>query len=251
MPSSDNLYSLDDDSDGGESFSNELSPTDGFFHRSEIPANTIVEDPSIDSKAEAKVLIPAPHSQSSTGRTSGLSSRSGPSQSIPPHPYASIRAGNTSSSPVTSYNPVSPTSPQQREGSVTEHTPLLRDPPPAYSASPEERMSPIQVSTETQPESQPQPQPQTHSVYNTFPEHHLERGFRPQREPESMGPPVERPDESTPLTSDNFEGNRPSRRPGYIYRGNLIKNLLLAALLLSVMISILTAMLSGTKSVGD
>jgi hypothetical protein len=224
MPFSDNLYSLDDDSDG-DSFSEELSPTDGFMHQTEIPTNTLVQDPTIgrDTKAEAKVLIPTPVPQSRTGRTS----RSGPSQSVPPHPYASVRSSDRSSSSPISYTPVSPTSPRRREELFTEQTPLMNGPPPAYSASPEPSTS------ETS---------ENERRYSTFPEHHLERGFLPRSEPESMGIPTDISDETTPLSEE-----RPRRQKRYHRRQKFIKKFLFIALVLAVIFAIFHPLFNRKK----
>jgi hypothetical protein len=231
MPFSDNLYSLDDDSDG-DSFSEELSPTDGFMHQTEIPTNTLVQDPTIgrDTKAEAKVLIPTPVSQSSTGRTSRLSNHSGPSQSIPPHPYASIRSSDRSSTSPISYTPVSPTSPRRREELFTEHTPLMNGPPPAYSASPEPSTSEASENGQR---------------YSTFPEHHLERGFLTRSEPESMGRPIDISDETTPLSEE-----RPRRQKRHHRRHKFIKKFLLIALVLAVIFALFHP-LFNRKKVGE
>jgi hypothetical protein len=228
MPFSDNLYSLDDDSDG-DSFSEELSPTDGFMHQTEIPTNTLVQDPTIgrDTKAEAKVLIPTPVSQFSTGRTSRLSNHSGPSQSIPPHPYASIRSSDRSSTSPISYTPVSPTSPRRREELFTEHTPLMNGPPPAYSASPEPSTSEASENGQR---------------YSTFPEHHLERGIPPRSEPESMGRPIDASDETTPLSEE-----RPRRRKRPHRRQKFIQKFLFIALVLAVIFALFPPLFNRKK----
>jgi hypothetical protein len=232
MPFSDNLYSLDNASDG-DSLSEELSPTDGFLHQTEIPANTIVQDPTIgrDSKAEAKVLIPLPASQSSTGRTSRLSSHSGPSQSIPPHPYASILSSNRSSTSPISYTPVSPTSPRRREDLFTEQTPLMQGPPPAYTASPE------LTTSETLENGR---------RYSTFPEHRLEGGFLPPSEPESMGRPIDVSDERTTLSEELPRAQKRHHR-----RHKFIKKFLFGALVLAVIVALFQPLFNRKRSVSE
>ena len=49
MPYADNLYSADESD--AESFSNELSPTDGYFSNREQSRNVVVLDPSLEGQA--------------------------------------------------------------------------------------------------------------------------------------------------------------------------------------------------------
>src|SRR6266536_4776613 len=207
MPSSDNLYSAEAGSDGdddGESFSDELSPTDGYFSRNEILANPMVSGPSIDCKEEpeAKTLIPTPR-RASTGSTSRMG------QSSLPHFGASHNYASPTSNENLSTSPTSTHSSRRREVSFSENTPLMHNPPPAYSAT----LSPTSTSSQDQSETS----------YNTFPEHHLERGFLQPREPESMGGPVDDPNERSPLVNEGIR---------YSPRRRRVKRILFVALVL-------------------
>ncbi|KAE8448287.1 hypothetical protein EG329_009718 [Mollisiaceae sp. DMI_Dod_QoI] len=215
MPFSDNLYSAEDSDH--ESFSEELSPSDGYFNRGHVPAN-VVQDPSLskDDKAEDKTLIPPPSAQSRTGGSSRTSLHSVLPRSLPSHNYASRRNDNASN-PPSSYNPTSPVSPGRADGMPSERSTLIHGPPPAYSASPEVPLP---------------PQEQEGRSYSTFPEQQLERGYLPDREPESMGGPTEEePNESTPLSSE------PKPERVSIFR-RIITKILLAALFVAVVISL-------------
>ena len=98
---SDNLYSANDEEDDNQfdrqSFSDELSPSDGYFRGgSGMPPNTMVADPSLDRKerVEDKTLIPPPNVQQRAGQSSRTSmhpllSRSPPSQSYASQPASS------------------------------------------------------------------------------------------------------------------------------------------------------------------
>jgi hypothetical protein len=103
----------------------------------------------------------------------------------------------------------------------SEHSTLIHGPPPAYSSTPEISQSPH----ETEGRS-----------YSTFPEHHLERGYFPGREPESMGAPIEPiPNETTPLSREP----KPERAS---FCRRITKKILLVALFVVVLIALTTAM---------
>ncbi|KAH9214952.1 hypothetical protein DL95DRAFT_364973 [Leptodontidium sp. 2 PMI_412] len=190
---SDNLYSAnedeDDDQQDRQSFSDELSPSDGYFNRgSGMPSNTMVSDPSIDRKerVEDKTLIPTPNVQQRAGGSSRtpahpLLSRSPPSQS-----YASQHTSSQSPPSSTIYTPTSPVSPRRNEEMFSENSALLNGPPPAYTPSP---VSPTATNDPVD------------RSYSTFPDHRLEAAIPPTREPESMGVPPFEPSERTPLAS--------------------------------------------------
>ncbi|KAH7369761.1 hypothetical protein BKA65DRAFT_387535 [Rhexocercosporidium sp. MPI-PUGE-AT-0058] len=190
---SDNLYSADDSEDDDQldrqSFSDELSPSDGYFNRGGgISSNTMVSDPSIDRKerVEDKTLIPPPNAQQRAGGSSRtaihpLLPRSPPSQS-----YASQHTSSQSPPTSTIYTPASPVSPHRNEEMFSENSALLNGPPPAYTPSP---VSPTTTSDPVE------------RSYSTFPEHRLESAIPPTREPESMGAPPYEPSERTPLAS--------------------------------------------------
>lgn len=183
MPPSDNLYTAEDSD--GRSFSDELTPTDGYFNGGNRPSQ-MVQDPSIDTKPEPKTLI-APPQSSRTGETSRSSlhpslphSPSSPHYAAPP-PTPQLQI-NASSSRVP-YNPPSPSAPSPTDSMFSESNPLANGPPPAYSPSP------------APPELLQDP---VGRRYNTIPEE--EQGFLRPREPQSMGGPVEGLDERTPLS---------------------------------------------------
>lgn len=184
MPSypSDNLYSGEDDAvSDTESFSEELSPSDGYFQRPEMADRTqpLVPDPTIDyGPPEAKTLIEPPDSQSSGSRIHPGS----PPQSS--HVSASHHASPGTSPGRPPSVPVSPVSSRWRQPSFSEQEPLMYQPPPAYSESP----PPSHRSSQSVEPS-----------YNTF---NSPRGLpllHP-REPQSMGGPMDQPpSEDTPL----------------------------------------------------
>jgi hypothetical protein len=230
MTTSDNLYSAEESD--GESFSEELSPTDGYFNRGEPGdrrPNVMVPDPSMDDKkVEDKTLIPTPHPQASTGGTS-RSSLYPMLQTPSSRPYASPPSSENNSSPPTAYTPTSRMS-SRRHNSFSEHTPLMNIPPPAYSESPVPS-SPGNASQNQIPHSPTHTR--NNSTYSTFPEHHLERGFQPPREPESMGGPPDA-DERTPLSRD---------KPSPSRRRLIIKKLIFVALVFAIIGSLVTAIL--------
>lgn len=183
-PYADNLYSGDDDGvSDTESFSEELTPSDGYFHRANMPSHgRLVLDPTIDyGPAEAKTLIESPdmHPRTRAGPSHGSSAQAMSSSSLASSPsFVSPEASRE-------YTPVSPVSSRRREPSFSEHEPLMYQPPPAYS--------------ETPPPSQPSAE--RPAIYSTFPFQHLERGFPLARqEPQSMGGPIaDATNEDTPL----------------------------------------------------
>jgi len=104
MSSSSNLYAADDTD--AHSFSDELSPADGYFNHGDVPRH-LVQDPSIDYKPEPKTLI-APPQQSSTGGTSRSSLHSLLPRSPSAQHYASPQLQlNTSNSHVSFDSPSS------------------------------------------------------------------------------------------------------------------------------------------------
>jgi hypothetical protein len=246
FPHSDNLYSAEESDN--ESFSEELSPADGYFGRGQVSANAMVPDPSIeDSKPEAKTLIP-PHLLESMGRGSRIPNHS---SSLPSHSYASAQSASTSVPSHPSYIPTSPVSSRRLDDLFPRRPASMNGPPPAYSPSPEpaffssqESSQPSQPSPRSQ-SSQPSPPSQASQLiptaYNTFPERHLQRGYLPRREePESMGNPEELPNESTPLSCESRRSS-PCR--------DILRKLLLIALVLTVTTTLLATIFGGFKSV--
>jgi hypothetical protein len=237
MPFSDNLYSAGDSDH--ESFSEELSPSDGYFNRGNVPSN-IVQDPSIskDDKAEDKTLIPPPSVQSRTGGSSRTSLHSVLPRSLPSHNYASHRSDNASNAP-SSHSPTSPVSSRRTDGRPSERSALIDGPPPAYTPSPDILVSPQS------------PQDPEERSYSTFPEHHLERGYLPRREPESMGGPIEEePDERTPLSSEPYREPYSEPKPERVSLCRRItRHILRAALFVVVVISLVAAIRGRSVSV--
>jgi hypothetical protein len=174
MPYADNLYSADDSD--VESFSNELSPTDGYFANRDHPQDVLVPDPSLEtgpntaeSKAREAREVAAASSENHTASRSA--SPEVPASSLL-HVAAPASFTIYSPSSTTAYTPRSPTSSHRREDDLySETSPLLHTtaPPPAYSAA----------------TSQPALQ-HFNRNYTTISAHQLESGLR---EPESMGGP--------------------------------------------------------------
>lgn len=207
MPAPDNLYTADDTD--GDSFSDELSPTDGYFNAGNMPSH-MVEDPSIDSKPEPKTLIAPPQS-----RRTGETSRSSLPTNLPHSPssphYAAPQSTpqlqlNASMSRV-QYTPPSPIAPSPTDSMFSENNPLANGPPPAYSPSP----APPELVQDSAGQR-----------YNTILEE--EQGFLRPREPQSMGGPVEGLDERTPLSGSR---QSPFRRISKKARNAIRKALLI------------------------
>ena len=262
MPRSDNLYSADSDT---ESFTNELSPTDGYFTRG-MPADVLVPDPTPDldrKTTEDKVLIPGPgrglgRAAPSNASASARNTRSAGSlaQLYPSHAtHASPRPADdtplptpttmydTSApiSPLRSTTPFSPrlntpSSPRSPRQSITthssEHTPLMGAPPPAYSASPIDNTR----------------QPLQHNrSYHTFEQNLPEQHSQTQR-PESMGRPGYAHEERIPLYKAP-PGKRSFCGVCGIVSREIIRKLLFAALVIVVFVTILLSTLNIKLSV--
>jgi len=262
MPRSDDLYSADSDT---ESFTNELSPTDGYFARG-MPADVLVPDPTPDldrKTTEDKVLIPGPGAELRRAAPSNASA-----STRNPHPasslaqlypsqatYASQRPSDDTPlpTPIAMYNnnaPISPlrnttpfsprsntpSSPRSSRQSVnthsSEHTPLMGAPPPAYSASPIDNSR--------------QPLPHSRS-YHTFeqinPTHYAETQI-----PESMGRPEYSREERIPLYKSIPREQSICRLCGTISR-EIIQKLLFSALVIVVFVFILFSTLNVNLSV--
>lgn len=247
FPHSHNLYSAEESDH--ESFSEELSPTDGYFGRGQASANAMVPDPAIeDSKPEAKTLIP-PHLLESMGRGSRISNHS---SSLPSHSYASAQSASTSVPSHSSSIPTSSVSSRRLDDLFPRRPASINGPPPAYSPSPEPALSLTQESNQpSQPSRRSQsshprpPSPASQLIpttYNTFPERHLQRGYlRRREEPESMGNPEELPNDSTPLSRESRRRSSPCR--------DILRKLLLVALVLTVTTTLLATIFRGFKSV--
>ncbi len=236
MPFSDNLNYPNDDLDA-ESFSDELSPSNGYFNDGGLSAANLIQDPSVDDKLEPKTLI-SPPQHSSTGGTSRSSLHSSlPLSSSVSHNYAAPQSSssNTPIGPSSLYGPPPPRTSRRPQNILSEHTPLmLNGPPPAYSPSP---ISPAL------------PEDANGRRYSIFPEQHLERGLPPQSQPQSMGRPQDIATEGAPLIGDtNPAQNSPYRK---ILRNTrrYLKNILLFLLLLATVLAIMKSFLRGKSSV--
>ena len=235
MPYSDNLYSADVESDA-ESFSDELSPTDGYFNRRDIP-NNLVPDPSRGSESSDDKDELA---RQEARQSSEVASRTAASPTLT-HMHTSRSDASAATSVYTPSLPVSntPASPvaSRQSNLYSERTLLMNAPPPAYSASP-----PISPVDPLSPESR---------NYSTFAPHQLEQGFRLPQEPESMGRPIEIPDERTPLSISHSEGSSlpPFKTKRHSACRSLIRKILFLALVVTVVIILLTSMLRSKSNV--
>ena len=229
MPYSDNLYSANDDESDNESFSNELSPTDGFFNRRPMSPSHMVPDPSLDRKdreEEDKVLIPRNETRNESGSASRSTTSPTLEQLFPSQNYASSQSNNRPAPPPTSSNtPSSPSSYRRTDNNVfsaPNHS--MQGPPPAYTPS-----SPTTSSHSTH----------NNRSYSTFEPRRLEQGLA--SEPQSMGRPAEDPDETTPLSENPVR--KLSRRRLFI------KKSLFVALVIAVVIGAMTTFLNWGQSV--
>lgn len=178
MPHSDNLHSADDSDT--ESFSDELSPTDGYFSNRAHPQDVMVPDPTVggcNAKAQEATAETQANSQSHfpNSHVRPLS----PTSSLPV-PSGADSSTYTPASPST-YTPRTLASPFPRQEDLySEASPLLHPsaPPPAYSAA--------TLHSGDQ---------HINRNYSTIFAQQLEEG---NREPESMGQPNEY-NERTPL----------------------------------------------------
>lgn len=236
MPYSDDIYSPDANYSDGESMHDELSPADGFFERDGPPLNAMVPDPSqsTDDKAvEDKVLIKKPEPQTGSGSASLPANSPTLEDLLPAHSNASaISSTYGTSSPSASNPPPRSFNRAHPDALIMSGLP----PPPAYTPSP----------SSAAPQSLPSPEStQASRSYNTFGdrslEHHLEQGFIPPRQPETMGRPEEEPNEATPLAG--VQSKRTTRRRA------IIAKILFVALVLTVMSSIVTALLRAKNPV--
>jgi hypothetical protein len=240
-PYSDNLYSADDSD--VESFSDELSPSDGYFGGRQHPQEMMIPDPSLQqdaSTAEAKAQEAREEAEANLSRQNGENStselpgssgfnhqRSGPSPTAnesPSRPY------QLSSPP--SHSPISPVSSHRRYDSLyTTSSALLVHgaPPPAYS----------EAITPTGPTA---PAAQSTTNYNTISNNNLEAGTNPSHEPESMGGPPE-VNETTPLWRRRTKKLSRSRK--------CIKILLFVALVLASFITAIVTVVKFAKHVSS
>ena len=261
MPRSDDLYSADSDA---ESFTNELSPTDGYFTRG-MPADVLVPDPTPDldrKTTEDKVLIPGPgglvgaapsNTSVSSRNTQSASSlaqlypshathaSSRPTDDTPlPTPLAMFGTTapisplrNTTPFSPRSITPNSPRSPRQTINThSSEHTPLVGAPPPAYSASPNHN---------------PRQPLQHNRSYHTFDQNRPDQHTQAQR-PVSMGRPEHAHEESIPLHKPYHQKHSFCGLCEVVSR-EIIRKLLFAALVVVVFVTILLSTLNIKLSV--
>jgi hypothetical protein len=217
MPYADNLYSADDSDT--ESFSDELSPTDGYFMRRDHPQEVMVQDPSLEA-SQSTSQWKADEANSASSHSHGATSSQLPSSSPLP-----ILTPLTSMSP-TANTMRSPTPPRsQPENLYSETSSLLYHtvPPPAYSM------------TVCQARIQPSVQNLDVLNYSTIPAHQLEH------QPESMSQPVAF-NERFPLWLKKFRK---------VPRRQQCRNLLLTALVLSLAVGFLTAAVKSIENVSS
>lgn len=175
MPFADDLYSADDSD--VESFSEELSPTDGYFSPRNLPHNVMVLDPSLQEGAvESKAREAQRESEASqAGHFAGSDVVSQTISTSEPFRYSSTAYSPTSTSSNAFHPQLSP--PFRRDESYTEASSLLHPaPPPAYSAATSQPTSSLSRGF--------------HPDYRTISTRHLEEGEVYRHEPESMGNPV-------------------------------------------------------------
>jgi hypothetical protein len=213
MPYADNLYSADDSD--VESFSDELSPTDGYFSSRDHPQDEMVPDPSLETATDtAQSKTHEARAEAAANSESHTTSRpASPMVSASSPLRVSAAASSTiyNSSSPTAYTPHSPRSPHRRQDDLySETSPLLHPiaPPPAYSAAILQDFN---------------------RNYSSAPPHQLEEGIR---EPESMGRPNDF-NERSPLWVRQVKKLPPWRL--------LLKNILLIALVLFLAVGILIA----------
>lgn len=195
-----------------------------------MPTNVMVPDPTQRHNiSEDKVLIPTREARPNSESAPRTMSSPTLSQLYPSHANASASTSSKPPmSPVTN-TPPSPISCRRVAGSESEHTPLLRAPPPAYSAA----------DTSSPPSS-----PEITTAYSTFPTHQLEQGLNSQHEPESMGRPIDEPTETSPLSGSPEDG---PPFPAYTRKKSSLRRILLRktlffALVITVIVALLTSM---------
>jgi hypothetical protein len=218
MPHSDNLYSASESS--AESFSDELSPTDGYFTSRTHPQDVMVLDPTTGtSNAKAQEARAETQASSESHFSNSQVRPVSPTSSLPlftgTHPST-----YTPTSPAT-YTPrtLASSFPRQEDLSL-ETSPFLHQsaPPPTYSAATSQSGD------------------QHINMNRTVSAQQLEEG---NREPESMGQPNEY-DERTPLWT-----RKTGRLPGWLS----LRRSLLIILILGLTVGCLAIALKSDKSV--
>jgi hypothetical protein len=225
MPYTGSLYSADDSDI--ESFSDELSPTDGYFTRRDHPQEVMIQDPSLEANQST--------SQWKADGARGESEANPDSYGV-----ASSQLPRSSPSPIftslttsTAFTPVFPTANivrsstiprSQRENLYSETSALFyHTAPPAYSPA----------------TSQARTQPLVQNVdvlnYSTFPVHQLEH------QPESMSQPGAFNGQS-PLGLKQFRN---------VSRLQQCKKLLLIVLVLSLAVGILIIAVKPSENVSS
>ncbi|KAI3317610.1 hypothetical protein HD806DRAFT_541076 [Xylariaceae sp. AK1471] len=197
MPYSDNMYSMNDDSDG-EDYASHLSPTDGYFPASSnvtprIP-NIFVPDPTLEQRTETGAESKAREADEERLLSSQTDSRSRHSESSFARPSGRLGQATTSTSASSLHHHHSVTYSQSSAPQTSspvfsnraQSTSVYADAPPAYSPSP---ISPISSQSTSQ---------QGHARnYNTFGNSDImgAPGVENERllgsQPESMGAPVD------------------------------------------------------------
>jgi hypothetical protein len=225
MPYADNLYSTGDSD--VESFSNELSPSDGYFSNRDHPQDVMVPDPSLETGPNTADVKAREVREEAAASSENLAASRPASSELPassPLRVAAPTSSNYSLSSPTAYIPRSPTSPHRHQDDLYSETlPLLHStpPPPAYSAA------------TSQPELQ-----HFHTNYSTISARQLESGTR---EPESMGDPHDF-NERSPLWVKQVKR---------LHRWRLFRNILLVALVLGLAVGFIIAAVKSGESVSS
>ncbi|KAI9744945.1 MAG: hypothetical protein M1818_001872 [Claussenomyces sp. TS43310] len=222
MPYADNLYSADDSD--GESFSDELSPTDGYFTGHDRPQDLMVLDPSLQEETAESKAQEARQEADANSRT--LPAQPVPSSFLSTAPYSydfqpvASAANPPSSAPSSTSGSL--TNSFRRDELYTEHSSLLNSaPPPAYSAA-------ASQGSAFQSEH-PNRNYQTISIYD------VEGGRLSHREPESMGQAID------------FDSPQPAWRPTarILWTRSFVRNMLLVLLMVGMGVGFLV---TGIKS---
>lgn len=226
MPYADNLYSADDSD--VESFSNELSPTDGYFSTRDHPQDVMVPDPSLETGPNTGDGKAQEAREDAAGSSENHAASRPASPELPASSPLGVAASTSSThyspSSPTAYTPRSPTSSHRRQDDLySETSPLLHStaPPPAYSAA----------------ISQPALQ-YFNTTYSTISARQLESGIR---EPESMRGPHD-------FNERSLLWMKQVKRPR---RWTLFKNILLVALVLGLAVGFIIATVKSGESVSS
>lgn len=244
---SDNLYSADDETDA-DSFSEELTPADGYFERRQMPSEPINLPPppeEEESKGKAKAseawqealdntkYLPTDSRLLARPATSSRTTYS-PSPSGQSLFSASARGPSPGSSPPLGQD----TQPRHNSNMYLVNT----DPPPAYTPATTTN-SPTSLSSPTQHQA-----PSIAHSDSPSPRQ-VEEGLLPLlQEPQSMGAPEGGPNERTPLWNNTLRSNNRIKNNS---RRAFIRRFLLLALFAVLISGFINAMYNLGKHVSN